>query len=193
MRNIVNSRVLAVTAGAAAFALVAGGTGAVAGSMVGSPQIHDNSIRSKDIRNGAVSGKDLRNGVEKAIQRRATKAWVADNFATHVDLDEVDGADGAPGVENFETIGRGTDAAAVAAGETVTLTSKCAPGEVVTSGGVKGTGFVVRQSFPSSITQVGEETEADPSGVWSATEWTVVVRGDEGGSAQPFLVCTNLK
>lgn len=192
MLKLFKSPILAVGGAATAIVLVAGG-GAVAGSMVGSPQIKDDSIRSIDIKDGAVQGKDLRKGVTNSITKRARTSWVKRNFAEKGAV----AGDGAPGVTNYETIGRGSDAMPVPANTTVTLTSKCGPDEVVVSGGVKGEGFTVNQSFPSSITEVTDpdnRPESDPSGVWTGTEWTVVVTGDDaGGTAQPFLICTNLK
>lgn len=187
MRNIFQSRVVAVTGGAAAIALIAGGS-AVAGSMVTSQDIKNNTIRSADIRDGAVSGKDLRNGVEASIRRRATKTYV-DRKVAGVEGAGTPGKDGADGVSGLAVVG---PEVTVPAGATnFVATAECGEGKSIVGGGFKvsnGPEVNVKQSMPSGLTE-GE------GGVWNGTGWTVQLDNPGAGNAQvaPYAICALAK
>jgi hypothetical protein len=64
-----------------ALVVVAGTSGAVAGSMITSKQIKDDTILSRDIKNGAVKGADLNDATEAALRGRqgpAGRAGISD-------------------------------------------------------------------------------------------------------------------
>ena len=99
--------------------IVAGTTGAVAGSLIGSSDIRDNSVRSIDLRDGkAVGTKDLRPGLANRVNQHAQ-----------------DGADGKDGVANPSAAGAGYDTTWPADGQVHETIETCAEGEYITGGG----------------------------------------------------------
>ena len=64
IKRVLNSRVAAVGAGAAALAVLAGGVGYAAGEIT-SHDIQDNTIRSADVQDESLKMKDLATGAQK--------------------------------------------------------------------------------------------------------------------------------
>ena len=65
-KAMVNSRLVAVGAGATALALIAGGVGYAAGEIT-SNDIRDNTIKSNDIRDDTLKLKDINDGYDKMM------------------------------------------------------------------------------------------------------------------------------
>ena len=65
-KRVLNSRVAAVGAGAAALAVLAGGVGYAAGEIT-SHDIQDNTIRSADVKDESLKMKDFTNGAKKQM------------------------------------------------------------------------------------------------------------------------------
>jgi hypothetical protein len=61
MRNALNNRMTVAVVAGVTGAVIAGGGGAVAGSLITSHQIKDNTVRSADIKNNTVRSADIRN------------------------------------------------------------------------------------------------------------------------------------
>ena len=66
-KRVLNSRVAAVGAGAAALAVLAGGVGYAAGEIT-SHDIQDDTIRSADVKDESLKMKDLTNGTRKQLK-----------------------------------------------------------------------------------------------------------------------------
>ena len=67
IKRVLNSRVAAVGAGAAALAVLAGGVGYAAGEIT-SHDIQDDTIRSADVKDESLKMKDLTNGVQQQLK-----------------------------------------------------------------------------------------------------------------------------
>ena len=66
-KRVLNSRIAAVGAGAAALAVLAGGAGYAAGEIT-SHDIQDNTIRSADVQDESLKMKDLATGAQKQLK-----------------------------------------------------------------------------------------------------------------------------
>ena len=67
IKRVLNSRVAAVGAGAAALAVLAGGVGYAAGEIT-SQDIQDNTIRSNDVKDESLKMKDLATGAQQQLK-----------------------------------------------------------------------------------------------------------------------------
>jgi len=89
-KRALNSRVVAVGAGAAVLALLAGGAGYAAG-QIDSGDIEDETILSRDVKDGKLRLKDLSDGTQKNLQGQDGKDG----------QDGEDGQDGQDGKDAF--------------------------------------------------------------------------------------------
>jgi hypothetical protein len=207
------SRVLAVATGAAVIMGMGGGV-AVARDMVSGDEISNHTITGRDMERNSVGPFQIRpEGVrghqlaDGTVRWRDLAAWVQDRVRSAGE-DGAEGPKGEPGddgqdgVSGLETDGfytrndGGGLGPAVQPGEVKQLTTTCAEGKYVLSGGfgngnsTPGHDLIIRESHPSGF----EAIEGDPQGSVRATSWSVTFENetDTAQHAQVFVTCAEI-
>jgi hypothetical protein len=180
-KRALNSRIVAVGAGAAVLAVLAGGVGFAAGE-INSKDIKNNSVRSGDIKDGTLKLKDLSSWTKKNLMGQQGPEGPQGET----------GPAGADGVSGYVAAAPGPNGYVVG---TETITVMCPGhenGRYALSGGVKHWGNVgpaplIHESYPVSELIDGR---------YVATGWIFTITGGEDQANKtgiaPWVVCANI-
>ncbi|HWM74955.1 MAG TPA: hypothetical protein VNQ53_14500 [Nocardioides sp.] len=170
--RVLKSRVVAVGAGAAVLALLAGGAGYAAGEIT-SKDIENDTIRSGDVKDGALKLRDLSGWTQESLQGQQGQA-------------------GTDGVSGYFAAAPGPNGYVVG---TETVTVMCPGyenGRYALSGGVQhwgkaGPAPIIHESYPVSEFIDGE---------YVATGWKFTVTGGDTEQTKtgiaPWVVCAQI-